>query len=132
MKNKKLFAILTLVCFMFTLMPVAAFAADTATVTLNNGSVVVKVSDDDTVNGGDVSITVDGTEVAAAAAWTGVGTKEAKAVFTATQVAAWTAGDLVVKVDTVEVAKSNSPTLTWLKLMLQVLLFTIQNPLLLL
>ena len=27
MKNKKLFAILTLVCFMFTLMPVAAFAA---------------------------------------------------------------------------------------------------------
>jgi len=27
-KNKKLFAILTLVCFMFTLMPVAAFAAD--------------------------------------------------------------------------------------------------------
>ena len=30
MKNKKLFAILTLVCFMFTLMPVAAFAADAA------------------------------------------------------------------------------------------------------
>ena len=30
MKNKKLFAILTLVCFMFTLMPVAAFAADPA------------------------------------------------------------------------------------------------------
>ena len=29
MKNKKLFAILTLVCFMFTLMPVAAFAAAT-------------------------------------------------------------------------------------------------------
>ena len=28
MKNKKLFAILTLVCFMFTLMPVATFAAD--------------------------------------------------------------------------------------------------------
>ena len=28
MKNKKLFAILTLVCFMFTLMPVAAFAAE--------------------------------------------------------------------------------------------------------
>ena len=28
MKNKKLFAILTLVCFMLTLMPVAAFAAD--------------------------------------------------------------------------------------------------------
>ena len=32
MKNKKLFAILTLVCFMMTLMPVAAFAADPATV----------------------------------------------------------------------------------------------------
>ena len=30
MKNKKLFAILTLVCFMFTLMPVAAFAASSA------------------------------------------------------------------------------------------------------
>ncbi len=30
MKNKKLFAILTLVCFMMTLMPVAAFAADPA------------------------------------------------------------------------------------------------------
>ncbi len=29
MKNKKLFAILTLVCFMFTLMPVAAFADET-------------------------------------------------------------------------------------------------------
>ena len=28
MKNKKLFAILTLVCFMFTLMPVAAFATE--------------------------------------------------------------------------------------------------------
>ncbi len=35
MKNKKLFAILTLVCFMFTLMPVAAFAAD-AYVTVND------------------------------------------------------------------------------------------------
>ena len=31
MKNKKLFAILTLVCFMFTLMPVAAFAAPAVT-----------------------------------------------------------------------------------------------------
>ena len=30
MKHKKLFAILTLVCFMFTLMPVAAFAGETA------------------------------------------------------------------------------------------------------
>ena len=33
MKNKKLFAILTLVCFMFTLMPVAAFAATETTIT---------------------------------------------------------------------------------------------------
>ena len=32
MKNKKLFAILTLVCFMFTLMPVAAFAAEEAVI----------------------------------------------------------------------------------------------------
>ena len=36
MKNKKLFAILTLVCFMFTLMPVAAFAANDAYVTVND------------------------------------------------------------------------------------------------
>ncbi|MBQ2036040.1 MAG: hypothetical protein II218_09040, partial [Peptococcaceae bacterium] len=35
MKNKKLFAILTLVCFMFTLMPVAAFAVDDAQVLVN-------------------------------------------------------------------------------------------------
>ena len=40
MKNKKLFAILTLVCFMFTLMPVAAFAADEVTYTV--GTVEVK------------------------------------------------------------------------------------------
>ncbi len=33
MKNKKLFAILTLVCFMFTLMPVAAFAEETSAAT---------------------------------------------------------------------------------------------------
>ena len=32
LRNKKLFAILTLVCFMFTLMPVAAFASDSVTV----------------------------------------------------------------------------------------------------
>ncbi|MBO5140384.1 MAG: hypothetical protein J6B76_07020 [Peptococcaceae bacterium] len=35
MKNKKLFAILTLVCFMFTLMPVAAFAAVNGQVTVD-------------------------------------------------------------------------------------------------
>ena len=34
MKNKKLFAILTLLCFMMTLMPVAAFAADAGTLTV--------------------------------------------------------------------------------------------------
>ena len=39
MKNKKLFAILTLLCFMFTLMPVAAFAAD---VTYSVGTVKVE------------------------------------------------------------------------------------------
>ena len=50
MKNKKLFAILTLVCFMFTLMPVAAFAADYAqidseyaVVKLEEGKAKVKV-----------------------------------------------------------------------------------------
>ena len=51
MKNKKLFAILTLVCFMFTLMPVAAFADDTTatapaapTATLSDGR-LIKTSD---------------------------------------------------------------------------------------
>ena len=33
-RNKKLFAILTLVCFLFTLMPVAAFASDTGSIYL--------------------------------------------------------------------------------------------------
>ena len=36
MKHKKLFAILTLVCFMFTLMPVAAFAGNAAEAKLND------------------------------------------------------------------------------------------------
>ena len=40
MKNKKLFAILTLVCFMFTLMQVAAFAADEVTITDVAGNAV--------------------------------------------------------------------------------------------
>ena len=44
MKNKKLFAILTLVCFMFTLMPVAAFAA--APVVPEVGAYVVKSGTD--------------------------------------------------------------------------------------
>ncbi len=41
MKNKKLFAILTLVCFMFTLMPVAAFAADQLTISQKDGVVTI-------------------------------------------------------------------------------------------
>ena len=45
MKNKKLFAILTLVCFMFTLMPVAAFAADPY-VWIEDGEEVVKLTND--------------------------------------------------------------------------------------
>ena len=47
MKNKKLFAILTLVCFMFTLMPVAAFAAeaDTSYIAAQKGNHTVGVSD---------------------------------------------------------------------------------------
>ena len=46
MKNKKLFAILTLVCFMFTLMPVAAFAAvdaETSSFVAVDGNQSVKV-----------------------------------------------------------------------------------------
>ena len=48
MKNKKLFAILTLVCFMFTLMPVAAFAApadaETSSFTAVDGDQTVKLN----------------------------------------------------------------------------------------
>ncbi len=40
MKHKKLLAILTLVCFMFTLVPVAAFAEETSTVSVWDGSSV--------------------------------------------------------------------------------------------
>ena len=54
MKNKKLFAILTLVCFMMTLMPVAAFAAvDPATTVADSTSVVY--TDDTDVNVGESS-----------------------------------------------------------------------------
>ncbi len=48
MKNKKLFAILTLVCFMMTLMPVAAFAdvnRDFSTVYLVDGDTEISVGD---------------------------------------------------------------------------------------
>ena len=48
MKNKKLFAILTLVCFMLTLMPVAAFAADATNNTVANSNSVAYVSEDTT------------------------------------------------------------------------------------
>jgi len=43
-KNKKLFAILTLVCFMFTLMPVAAFADGEYIAVLEDGEYVDKVT----------------------------------------------------------------------------------------
>ena len=46
MKNKKLFAILTLVCFMFTLMPVAAFADADPYVWVEDGEEVVKLTRD--------------------------------------------------------------------------------------
>ena len=49
MKNKKLFAILTLVCFMMTLMPVAAFAdvdADTSYIYTVKENPTVKLSDE--------------------------------------------------------------------------------------
>ena len=60
MKNKKLFAILTLVCFMFTLMPVAAFAAttDPAVLLSKDGGKEVEALK---VSAGDnVDVTVDG------------------------------------------------------------------------
>ena len=50
MKNKKLFAILTLVCFMFTLMPVAAFAdVDNAQVLVNGEEEAVVVAGNDNI-----------------------------------------------------------------------------------
>jgi len=50
-RNKKLFAILTLVCFMFTLMPVAAFASDS--VTVDDGAELA----DAIANGGVINVT---------------------------------------------------------------------------
>ena len=47
MKNKKLFAILTLVCFMLTLMPVAAFADSAATAPINYQESYVFADDTD-------------------------------------------------------------------------------------
>ena len=46
MKNKKLFAILTLLCFLFTLMPVAAFAVPTVYAEVNEDSEIVAVGDE--------------------------------------------------------------------------------------
>ena len=58
MKNKKLFAILTLVCFMFTLMPVAAFAADGAVkVSVEGATAKAAVTAKNTEN---VIVSVDG------------------------------------------------------------------------
>ena len=51
MKNKKLFAILTLLCFLFTLMPVAAFAAPvTSDSAVTDMSIFQAVDGDDTVS----------------------------------------------------------------------------------
>ena len=63
MKNKKLFAILTLVCFMMTLMPVAAFAADGYTV--QDAKVVVNTLENfvqvDATTGSVYSVSENGT-----------------------------------------------------------------------
>ena len=70
MKNKKLFAILTLVCFMFTLMPVAAFAADQVLVggeeeiTVTAGDNNIKATVGETAEGY-VFYAVEGEEVVA-------------------------------------------------------------------
>ena len=55
MKNKKLFAILTLVCFMFTLMPVAAFAA----APFDEQSSTVGLADDSISKGDTVVVELD-------------------------------------------------------------------------
>ena len=59
MKNKKLFAILTLVCFMFTLMPVAAFAADPTYVSVDENSANITTGSAVTLN-----VTKNGAETA--------------------------------------------------------------------
>ena len=59
MKNKKLFAILTLVCFMFTLMPVAAFADDTDMQVYVNGE-----AEANEVMAGDITISTTPSNVA--------------------------------------------------------------------
>ncbi len=55
MKNKKLFAILTLVCFMMTLMPVAAFAAPTGDVAIDTSAFVAVDGDQSVKSGKDVT-----------------------------------------------------------------------------
>ena len=54
MKNKKLFAILTLVCFMMTLMPVAAFAGSDGYVWVDEDSEIVKINET-----GDADVTLN-------------------------------------------------------------------------
>ena len=61
MKNKKLFAILTLVCFMFTLMPVAAFAGDEVTIINVDGTDIDPATDSEVVVVDDV-VTFEGTD----------------------------------------------------------------------
>ena len=64
MKNKKLFAILTLVCFMFTLMPVAAFASadyDTDQVYVKEEGTWVDDADVKTGVDFEVGVSADGT-----------------------------------------------------------------------
>ena len=59
MKNKKLFAILTLLCFMMTLMPVAAFADVPAGIDYQESSVFTKETDASEKAGRDLSIQFD-------------------------------------------------------------------------
>ena len=63
MKNKKLFAILTLVCFMFTLMPVAAFAAPTTYVDIDDEYELVNVDEAVVVNVGPIESYEDGDQL---------------------------------------------------------------------
>ena len=57
-KHKKLFAILTLVCFMFTLMPVAAMAGSTATTVRTEAELKAAIeAGGEVVLGGDITLT---------------------------------------------------------------------------
>ena len=69
MKNKKLFAILTLVCFMMTLMPVAAFAAD-GPVAIDTSAFVATDGDQSVKTGKPVEFTFAGNNSATQAVTT--------------------------------------------------------------